>query len=199
MKRAAILAVALCTLGTACDEPIIDIDLERMIDQKRYRPFQSSEFFKDGRAMRTPPAETVPRDRKTGDPGFSSGLVAGTYVQQNPVAMTPDVMSQGRERFDIFCAPCHGVAGDGESMVAIHMDLRRPPSLMDEQIRGFPDGRIFQVISVGYGLMRSYADSLSVDERWAVVAYVRALQLRSGVPLGRLPLSLRERAVKELP
>ena len=82
------------------------------------------------------------------------------------------VLRRGRERFGIFCAPCHGIIGNGDTMVAANMPLRRPPSLLDEKVRRYPDGRIYRVITEGYGLMRSYADSLGESDRWAIVLYV---------------------------
>jgi mono/diheme cytochrome c family protein len=191
-----ILAAAL-TVG--CNQsPFPDVDLERMINQKRYSSYQASEFFKDGRAMRSPPPDTVAHDRITGDPALSTGLVDGGYIDRIPVDVTRDVVDRGRTRFEVFCAACHGIAGDGDSLVAANMQLKRPPSLVSSEVEAFPAGRIFQIVSQGYGLMRPYSDCLTVDERWAVIWYLRALQLRSGVSLDRLPLALRNRAEKEL-
>jgi mono/diheme cytochrome c family protein len=182
----------------ACNDGFVELDLERMIDQKKYRAYQSSEFFDDGSAMRTPPAETVARDRITRNPALAEGLVDGRYVDEIPVAITRDLVDQGHDRFDTFCAACHGLLGDGDSIVAANMP-RRPPSLIHGDTPKSPPGRIFQIVTHGYGMMRSYAEDLGVEERWAVIAYLRALQLRSGVPLYALPLALRERAERELP
>ncbi len=199
MNRWAIAACAVC-LSVACNEsPFPDVDLERMINQRRFAAYQASEFFADGRAMRTPPPDTVARDRITRDSALSDGIVNGAYVNRIPLEATRELIDRGRLRFEIFCAPCHGIVGDGQSMVSMNMQLRRPPALTSDPIRGYPPGRVFQVISEGYGLMRPYADSLTVEERWAVVWYLRALQLRSGVPLDRLPLALQARAKTELP
>ncbi|HEX9297451.1 MAG TPA: cytochrome c [Polyangiaceae bacterium] len=192
-------ACALSVLGACNESPFPDVDLERMINQKRFAAYQASEFFQDGRAMRTPPPDTVARDRMTNHPALSDGIANGAYVERIPIEVSRDVMDRGRQRFEIFCAPCHGVAGDGESMVSVNMHLRRPPPLTGEPIRKYPPGRIFQVVSEGYGLMRSYADSLTIEERWSVIWYLRALQLRSAVSLDRLPLALQSRATTELP
>jgi mono/diheme cytochrome c family protein len=182
----------------ACNDGLVDVNLERMIHQRKYRAFQACEFFADGRVMRTPPRDTVPRSRITGDPAFADGVEDGTYVDRIPLEVTRDVLERGRDRFETFCAACHGVAGDGDSIVAANMQERRPPSLVDSEVRAYPVGRIFAVVTKGYGLMRSYEEDLSIDERWATISYLRALQIRSGVPLASLPLDLRTRAESQL-
>jgi hypothetical protein len=197
MTRACLAFLVLC--ATACNQsPIPDIDLERMIHQQKYLPYESSDLFADGKAMRAPPSGAIANDRITSDPAKSNGMMDGRYVEQIPLYLTKTTMDRGHQRFDIFCAPCHGVAADGESMVAANMTLRRPPSLVNDDVRAYPAGKIFQIMTEGYGLMRSYADSLSIDDRWAVIWYLRALQIRSGVSLDGLPLAMQDRAKAEL-
>jgi hypothetical protein len=196
--RTAALAVVGLSLS-ACDDGVLEINLERMIHQRRYRAYQACEYFADGRVMRTPPADTVPRSRVTNDPAFAQGLEDGAEVERIPIEVTREVLNRGRDRFDTFCAPCHGVAGDGDSIVASNMQVRRPPSLVATDVKAMPVGRIFRIVTFGYGLMRSYEEDLTIDERWATISYLRALQLRSGVPLGALPVALRARAEEELP
>jgi mono/diheme cytochrome c family protein len=198
MTTRASVAYLLVTLAACNESPFPDLNLERMIHQQKYLPYESSELFADGKAMRSPPAGAVAYDRPTADPALSSGVVNNRYVEQIPMDLSKPTMDRGHARFDIFCAACHGIAGDGESMVAANMQLRRPPSLVNAEVRSYPAGKIFQIVSEGYGLMRSYADTLSIDERWAVIWYLRALQLRSGVSLDRLPLALQDRANTEL-
>jgi mono/diheme cytochrome c family protein len=186
-------------LAAACNQsPIPDIDLERMIHQQKYLPYESSDLFADGKAMRAPPSGAIAHDRMTGDPARSNGMVEGRYVEQIPVELTKTMLDRGHARFDIYCAACHGIAADGESMVAANMQLKRPPSLVNADVRAYPAGKIFQIVTEGYGLMRSYSDSLSIDDRWAVIGYLRALQLRSGVSLDNLPLAMQDRAKTEL-
>jgi mono/diheme cytochrome c family protein len=192
------LPLALVVLAACNQSPFPDLDLERMIHQEKYLPYESSDLFSDGKAMRSPPAGAIAHDRQTADPARSSGMVDGRYVEQIPMEVSKATMDRGHARFDIFCAACHGVAGDGESMVAANMQLRRPPSLVNLEVRAYPAGKVFQIVSEGYGFMRSYADSLSIDDRWAVIWYLRALQLRSGVSLDGLPLALQGRAKAEL-
>jgi mono/diheme cytochrome c family protein len=104
-------------------------------------------------------------------------MVDGAYVADFPLEIDVADVRWGRTRFEIFCATCHGTLGTGQTQVAENMRLRKPPSLHSAAIRAYPPGRIFAVISRGYGLMPSYAGQLSVADRWAVVAYVQALQL----------------------
>ncbi|WP_437573079.1 c-type cytochrome [Sorangium sp. So ce887] len=178
------------------------LDLERMIRQHRYAPYQASELFHDGAVMRRPPEGTVPNDRVTGDPGLTRGVTGaagGAYVARVPVPVTIELLRYGQGRYEIFCAACHGIAGDGESEVARNMTQRRPPSLVDPRVQAFPPGRVYQVIVEGYGLMRSYEANIPLRERWAIVAYVKALGRSRAAALDALPPPLRERARKELP
>lgn len=176
-----------------------DVDLERMIVQPSYKPYEASDLFENGMAMRRAPPGTIPRGRLVGPPSLLSGVAEGRFLESIPIPIgRPEVM-EGRRRFDIHCAPCHGVAGDGRSPVAADMKLRPPPSLVAPPISDYPPGRIFHAATLGYGLMPSYADELTVQERWTVVSYVAVLELRQGVPLGDLPPELRAEADKWLP
>lgn len=162
-------------------------DLERMRQQPRYETYGSSTFFDDSSAMRTPPQGTVARERVTGDALRTSGRADSVYADRIPIALDRAAVERGRGRFEIFCGPCHGVEGNGAGPVARNMTLRPPPSLYEARIRAMPPGRLYEVVTEGYGLMPSYAGDLPVDDRWKVVAYVRALQLsrfasRDGLP-----------------
>lgn len=175
------------------------IDFQRMIDQDRFQVWQHSAWFEDGRAMRTPPEGTLPRDERLGAPALTQGIVAGAYVENIPLPLTRPVLDAGAARFEVYCAPCHGLRGDGESVVADQMDLRRPPPIAGPAAQALPAGRIYQVIVDGYGLMRSYREDLiTPEERWAVVAYLRALTLSHGVPLDSLPPEIRREAERQL-
>ena len=186
------IAVAITLLGCGAD-------LERMTDQSNYRPFEAAPWFADGRAMRPPPSNTVPRSRVVGRPELTEGMRDGRDAVEIPLPVDRRLLELGRSRFNVFCAACHGLGGDGDSEVARNMELRKPPSLIKESIRAFPAGRIFRVATLGYGLMPAYAGDLTVEERWAVVAYLRALQLSQSVPLDRLPPAEREAATRVLP
>lgn len=196
--RLALLAGVGLSAG-GCQGMVPQLDLERMQYQHHYLPYEAAPYFPDGRAMRTPPAHTVRRDAVVGDPGLTRGIVDGDYVGAVPLPVTRAVLERGHDRFDITCAACHGVRGDGDSEVAKAMEYRQPPSLIAPPISGYPPGRIFSIASEGYGLMPSYSGHLSVEDRWAVVAFVRTLQLSQSVPLDELPPALKrdaERALK---
>src|SRR5262249_21208415 len=174
------------------------IDWQRMEEQAKGVPYRDTRFFNDGRVLQVPPDGTIDRNATLGDPALTEGMVGTTYVDRVPFRITAEVMERGRERFNIICAACHGLAGDGESEVAKQMTLRKPPSLVEPQIRAYPPGRIFRVISFGYGFMPSYHTQLTIHDRWAVVAYLRALQLASGTPLAELPAAVRTEATQRL-
>jgi mono/diheme cytochrome c family protein len=195
-----VVLAALLALGATACGVLPEPDFERMIDQRSYRAYEPApkSMFADGRAMRPPPEGTISRDRVLGRPAFTAGVVDARYVEAPPVTVDRARLERGRDRFDVFCAACHGLRGDGVSTVARRMTLRKPPSLLVAPVTTFPAGRTFQVISEGYGLMPSYASEMSVDDRWNVVAYLRALTLSQSVPLDRLPSDLRARAEKEL-
>lgn len=182
-------------------------DWERMIEQRRYDAYEATDLFPDGTVMRPPPEGTVPRERVLAPPEVRYGLAgpppADTAalptgasrepppVERVPIPLTRELLEAGRHRFEIFCGACHGRNGDGTSPVAEAMELRPPPSLLSERVREMPDGAIYRVIREGYGLMPSYASDLSVEGRWAVVAYLRALQWSQGVRVDELPPAMR--------
>lgn len=172
-------SVAIVAVATGCEG--MDLgwgpNLERMIQQPKYEPYEQSDFFDDRLAMRPPPPKTVPMEA-LGAPG--------------PVPPTPELLALGRTRFDIYCGVCHGLLGDGSSPVAQNMQLRPPPSLHLPYIRTMPDTLLHQVVVQGYGIMPGYAMQLSHEEQWAVVVYIRALQMSRSVPIVQLPAAVRE-------
>lgn len=169
--------------------------LDPMWEQPKVEAYQASPTNPAQPGMRHPPPGTVPHGPPM-DPAVASGRGAdGRPLPVAPVAATPELLARGRAKFDIHCAVCHGLVGDGQSQVALNMSLRKPPSLHD--YRGVTDGHIFRVITDGFGLMGAYATELSVQDRWAVVHYVRALQLSQNAPLDELPPEARERLDKE--
>jgi mono/diheme cytochrome c family protein len=191
--------VALLALAAGCQGVLPEPDLARMLQQRSYRSFEPAPMFADGRAMRPPPAGTISRDRDLDHPALTSGIVDRRYVDRLPLAADRPLLERGRDRFDVFCAACHGPRGDGVSPVAVRMRMRKPPSLIEAPVTAFPPGRLFQVISEGYGLMPAYSSELVERDRWAVVAYLRALALSQSVALDELPDELRARAERALP
>jgi mono/diheme cytochrome c family protein len=179
------VAAALVAALTACPR------LDPMQRQPKYRAYQKSEAYPDGLAMRHPPAGTVPFGALL-DPAVATGLGAdGRTLERAPIAPTAALLARGRNRFNVYCAACHGLIGDGESQVAINMSLRRPPSL--HAYRDVTDGHIFGVITNGFGLMPPYSAELPAEDRWAIVAYVRALQLSQHAALEQVPAEDRRR------
>jgi mono/diheme cytochrome c family protein len=169
-----------------------DVDLERMIDQPRRSTYEACDACPDGTVMMAPPAGTVPRHPAVTPAG--GRRPDGGFVETIPIRVDRAVMARGRGRFDIFCAACHGRLGDGLSQVAENMTLRLPPSLVEAPYADYPPGRIHAAITDGFGLMPSYAAELSDSDRWAVVAYIEALQLARRAPLAELPANVREEA-----
>lgn len=186
MIRATTLSLVIAATG--CETDWID-PMER---QKRYKPYEVNPLFSDERAMRPLVPGTIAREQPIGPPAFTTGLVSNAYVTHVPMPLTTATLALGRKKFEIACAPCHGLAGDGKSVVATKMSLRPPPSLIDDPIARYPPGRVFHSVSLGYGLMASYAAELSVSERWAVVAYWQVLASRN-VPIDEAPPDVRER------
>lgn len=172
--------------------------LERMIDQPKKDAYEHSDAFEDHRAMRPPPEGTVARDDGDGDPVVEYGVRDGRYVEEVPIEVTERLLERGRDRFTIFCATCHGDLGDGNSPVARNMDLVKPVNLLQPRIRAYPPGRVYRVVREGFGVMPSYRAELVTRDRWAVVAYLQALQLRAGVALDALPPELQQEAKEAL-
>jgi mono/diheme cytochrome c family protein len=189
MTRATFVLLALA--GAGCHDG--RVDLERMIDQRKLEAYEATTVFEDGKVMRTPPPDTVPRG-SSASRDRAAGLGGKGEVVAPLLPLTSALLKRGQDRFNTFCATCHGLLGDGQSQVAENMRLRPPPSLHDARLRALPTGSLYAVIRDGYGLMPAYGSALSVDDRWAVVTYVGALQLSQNVELSRLPTNLQQEA-----
>lgn len=195
------LAAAWLLLACRTEQTFVEPDphLERMLTQQKRLAYQEDPLLLRGMAMQNPPAGTMPVDAIVGNPMLASGAAAGHWAERIPVPLDRPMLERGRNRFETFCAPCHGILGDGVSVVSTKMGLRKPENLLEDRIRGYPPGRVFQTIREGYGLMPSYQVQLSVSDAWAVVAYVRALQLARGALVADLPPQVRDRLAKEAP
>src|SRR5688572_25599241 len=147
-----------------------------MHDAPRYEPLEASTFFSDGRASRALVANTVPRGHLREDEHLFTGKVGGQLVTEFPMAVTAEVMARGQERFDVFCAPCHGRTGDGTGMI-VQRGFRQPPSYYEERLLNAPVGYLYDVMTSGFGAMQDYSAQVPVADRWAIAAYIRALQL----------------------
>jgi len=147
-----------------------------MHDAPRYEPLEASTFFANGQSARMPVANTVARGMLHDDDELLyTGKVNGTPANLFPMAVTPAVMARGQERFNVFCSPCHGRTGVGNGMI-VQRGFRQPPSFHDDRLRNAPVGYFFDVISHGFGAMQDYSAQVPVADRWAIIAYIRALQ-----------------------
>jgi mono/diheme cytochrome c family protein len=146
-----------------------------MQDQPRYEPLEHSALFADGRSSRPLVPGTIPRGHLEVDQAYFAGREDGSLVDKLPVELTPALLERGQERYNIYCSPCHARTGDGNGMI-VQRGYRRPPSYHTDRLRGMPVGHFFDVITRGFGMMPSYARQVPVEDRWAIVAYIRALQ-----------------------
>lgn len=188
------LAVASLLPACSCSYETNSNIFQRMQVQQKYEAYEASEFYEDGRAMRHPPEGTVPRERLSEiGPLRNARGSDGEYLERVPVRVNAKLLARGQERFEIYCAVCHGVVGDGSSPVADNMSLRAPPSLVDDIVTARSDGFLFEAITEGYGLMPSYANELTLEDRWAVVVYLRALQRSQNATVADLPAPVRQK------
>jgi REP element-mobilizing transposase RayT/mono/diheme cytochrome c family protein len=165
-----------------------------MMNQPKAKPLSESDFFSNGANARQPPAHTVARGDAREDTAFYTGQTNGIYVTQLPVKLTRDLMSRGREHFEAICAECHDRTGSGNGMV-VQRGFPQPPSFHVDRLRNAPIGHFFDVITNGYGVMYSYATRVEPEDRWAIAAYIRALQLSHNAKLPEVDPS--ERATLE--
>ena len=163
-----------------------------MHDQPKVKPYAKSEFFANRRSARPLVDGTIARGRLRDDPVLYTGKADGKPVDAFPFAVTADVMARGQERFDIFCSPCHGRTGDGEGMV-VKRGYRQPPSFHVDRLRQSPAGHFFDVMTNGFGAMPDYRAQVPVRDRWAITAYIRALQASANATLDDVPPELRNR------
>ena len=157
-----------------------------MHDQPRYRLNSASDFWSDRRAARPAIPGTVARKmNKKADPGYWTGIVNGEPVETFPMPVTREVLDRGRDRFNIYCSPCHGTTGYGDGII-VSRGLKNPPSYHTEALRDQPPGHFFDVMTNGLGSMASYAARIPVADRWAIAAYIRALQASQNVKVADL-------------
>lgn len=157
-----------------------------MHDTPRYEPYEKSDFFADGRSARPLVAGTVARGHLREDTPAATGRMGAAFVATAPVPVTMDLLRRGQERYGIYCSPCHGLTGTGDGMV-VRRGFRRPTSFHDARLRAQPDGYLFDVITMGFGAMPDYAAQVPLPDRWAVVAYIRALQLSQNAAVADVP------------
>jgi mono/diheme cytochrome c family protein len=162
-----------------------------MVRQAKVKEQAPSFFFPDQRASRYPVSGTVSRGDAVADPYRNTGMIGDHWGEGIPISLTAETLKSGKERFGIFCTACHGATGSGNG-IATQYGLVGVPNYHAEHTRQMPDGQIFYVITHGQGLMLGYGANLSVEERWAIVAYIRALQLSQSATLADVPIAERQ-------
>ncbi len=178
MRAAAVLLMGIMPLLAGCNQ--------QMAEQPRYNPLDASNQFADGASARMPVAGTVDRN---------ANLAAAPQTVLHP--MTLALLRRGHERFDIFCSPCHGRAGDGRGVIARH-GFPAPPSYHGDALRQASDRYLYDVITKGYGVMYPFAAQVAPSDRWAIVAYIRALQYSRDVPIAELSDELKTKLQREV-
>ncbi|MBI4537329.1 MAG: cytochrome c [candidate division NC10 bacterium] len=162
-----------------------------MADQPRYNPLAKSTFFEDARSARPLVPGTVARGHLRADEPFFAGKSGGELVTALPFPLTRGLLERGQGRFNIFCSPCHDRTGNGGGMV-VRRGYRRPPSFHNERLREAPIGHFFDVITNGFGAMPDHAAQIPPTDRWAIAAYIRALQLSQNATLADVPPRARQ-------
>jgi hypothetical protein len=180
-------AAMLCVFACGCQIR------QDMADQPKNRPLSPSPFFDDGRSERPLLENTVARGSIADD-----DLFVPKESNAFPLPLTPELLKRGQERYKIFCSPCHGIQGDGNGMIVMR-GMKRPPSFYDPhdpRLRQVPNGYLYDVVTNGFGAMLSYSAQVPPADRWAIIAYVRALQLSRNIPASELPPDVREKLPK---
>jgi mono/diheme cytochrome c family protein len=184
IKAALVLTVAISALAlSGCDSTL----RQDMAEQPKNRPQSPSEFFADGRSERPLIENTVARGAIDNDV-FSVAKDFAGY----PLPVDKKLLIRGEDRYKVFCTPCHGLQGDGNGMAAVR-GMKHPPSYHIDRLRQAPNGYFYDVITNGFGAMYSYAERIPPRDRWAIIAYVRALQLSRNAKSGELPQDLRQK------
>jgi mono/diheme cytochrome c family protein len=163
-----------------------------MHDQPKYSAMEASAFFDDNSSVRPPVEGTVARGELREDEALYTGKVNDTPVTEFPFQIDDEVMARGQERFNIYCSPCHGRTGAGDGII-VQRGFSSPPRLDDQRLRDAPVGALFEVMTNGFGAMPDYAAQIKPGDRWAIAAYIRALQLSSSATLDDVPPAERGR------
>lgn len=171
--------LALVVIGAAC-RPNAErerVDFERMRRQQRYAPYQEAPMFRDGMAMRVPPAQTLSHEEFVAGPDVTSGRRGDAALSAVPLTVTPEVTASGERLFGVYCAVCHAVRGAGGSGTVVGRNMTPvPPPLVGDSAHAFTAGQQFALITSGRGRMPAYAWAIPPSDRWAIVAYLRSLQ-----------------------
>jgi len=162
-----------------------------MATQPKVTTYQESDFFPDGRSARLPVAGTVARGQLRIDRALYEGMKGDELVDTIPLKVDRPLLERGRQRYDIYCAPCHDRTGEGHGMI-VQRGFPEPPTFHQDRLRDAPVGHFYHVITNGYGAMYSYAARVTPEDRWAITAYIRALQLSRHATLDDVPAERRD-------
>lgn len=187
MRRAGLLVVIGCLVACRQD----------MHDQPKYKALRASPFFADGRASRPVVDGTVARGHLELDTARTTGKVGATYAP-NPLPRAVATFRRGRERYDIYCAPCHDRAGTGNGMI-VERGFKQAPSFHQDRLRAVADGYLFETMTEGFGVMPSYAAQIPADDRWAIAAWIRVLQRSQWATVADVPENDRTKLDASLP
>lgn len=178
--------------GSLSENPPLHFN-QNMDFQERYDAQEANDFFEDGRAMRAPVRGTVARGHLKEDTAFWTGRDAsGNFVSDNPLTVDMALLERGREQYEIFCSMCHGLAGDGQGIIMTGGYGYVPaPTYHSDMVRAQPDGYLYDALTWGVRSMPGYGTQIKVEDRWAIVAYVRALQRSQAAPMSDVPESER--------
>ncbi len=177
-------------------EPRVHL-IHDMDHQPKFKAQAENPLFADGRAMRPHPRGVVPAGSAGAEEGFATGRRGGIWLASLPVPVTAELLRRGEERYNIYCSPCHGLAGYGDGPIAVRADALQegtwtpPSSLHTELVRSRPDGHLYNTIANGIRNMPAYGPQLPVADRWAIVAHVRVLQFSQGATMDDVPVELR--------
>jgi mono/diheme cytochrome c family protein len=198
LAAASLIPLALIARARATRSTQTRIQIIPDMDQQAYyRPQEANLLFADTRAMRPPVEGTVPRGHAEADPQWYRGIQGGAWAEEFPMPLTPEILKRGQERFGIYCAPCHGSSGYGNGIVNQRAERLQEgtwtpaSSLHDDLVVGRPVGHLFNTVTNGIRNMPAYGPQIPVADRWAVVAYVRALQRSQRSPVRDVPAEIR--------
>ena len=180
MKLAVAATVAITSISALCG------CRNEMHTQAKYRPLEKSDFFDDRMSARPLVAGTVARGQLQENTEFFTGKSGTNLVDTLPVPLTMDLLRRGQQRFNVYCSVCHGMTGEGNGMI-VQRGFPQPPSFHVDRLREAPVGHFYDVITRGYGIMYPYAVRVEPADRWAIAAYIRALQLSRGATLDDVP------------
>lgn len=170
---------------------------QNMHNQHKVKTLGRSAFFADGQGARPVPANTVARGDRRQGVAYSGLDATNRPVDQMPFPVTREMLLRGRERYNIFCSPCHDQLGTGRGMI-VRRGYKQPSSYHIPRLRGAPVGYFVNVMTEGFGVMPSYAPQVPVEDRWAIAAYIRALQYSQNARLADLPAAARQRVEADL-